>query len=92
MLLKLLGHGMAACLIFGIHFVTEGRLLDVKSNGNPVRSAIVEKLMKNIHEAVNSVCIFAVLGAKELYSVKSTVNYTVAVNNKKSHFISPYLI
>ena len=82
---------MTSCLVFGIHFVAEGRLLDVESDGNSVRPAIVEKLMKNIHEAVNSVGVFAVLGAQKLYSVKSTVDYTVAVNNKKSHFISPYL-
>ena len=83
---------MAAGLVFGIHFVAKGRLLDVESNGNPVRLAIVEELVKDVHEAVNSVGVFAVLSAQKLYSVKSTVDYTVAVNNKKSHFISPYLI
>ena len=59
---KLRGHTLAPGLVCVEHLMAEGGRLEVKSDCNAVRFALLFKLQQNIHKAVNGVGELAVLG------------------------------
>ena len=59
---KLRGHTLAPGLVCVKHLMAEGGRLEVKSDCNAVRLALLLKLQQNIHKAIDGVGELAVLG------------------------------
>ena len=73
---------MAGALVAVVHFVAEGGVLQIESNGHLVGLTLPEQGIHNIQKAEDGIGIAAVLGGQQLDAVKGTVGDAVAVNDQ----------
>ena len=76
---KLGRHTVARGFIAIVHFVAEGRGLQIPRNSHFIGLVRFEQVQKNIHKAVNGVGKAAILGGEHFDAEKGTVHQTVAV-------------
>ena len=74
--------GVAACLIFGIRLVAEGRLFAVKCDDADVGLDCVQLFFQHGDHTVDRVGVDAVLGGQRTDAVIGAVDDAVAVNNE----------
>ena len=79
---QLLGHTVAGGFVAIVHFVAEGRSLEVKGHGHLVRLALLEQREQDIQKAKNGVGVPSVLGGQQLDAKKGAVGNAVAVNDQ----------
>ena len=80
---KILRHRLSGSLISLVHLMSEGGSFKVKRAGKIVGRKSVKMLFQYGYKAVNGVGRRTVCGAQGTDSVKSAVQYTVAVNYQK---------
>ena len=79
---QLVGHLVAGGLVAVVHFVAEGRGLEVEGHGHLVGVTFLKQGEQDIQKAENGVGVAAVLGGQQLDAVKSTVGDAVAVDDQ----------
>ena len=66
--------------------MAEGRCFNVERYCNGIGLHFFGEPEQNCHKSVYSVCEFAILCGQQFNSVKSTVEYAVAVNYHQPHY------
>ena len=82
LLVQLLGHGLSGALISIIHFMPEGRRLDVEGHRQIIRLFLIQHLEKCIQKTKNGVRVKA-LGIRQIrHAVERPVDNAVSVHQQ----------